>query len=139
MHILKDGRRAFLEFLRNLTPQAVVLALVFISILKLEEGKGSIPVLMLYAIIFTAAFYANASLFIEDAVKSYKPINNELSQLRGQGITNWRLTWRLIKFTWKNQKMFFVELLSIIVIVESGFAFVFITGITSADNFLQHL
>ncbi len=139
MHILKEGRRAFLEFLRNLTPQTIILALVFVSILRFAEGKGSIFVLALYATIFFAAFYANASLFIEDAVKSYKPIHDESSRLKSSAITGWRYSFSLIKFTWKNQKKFFIELISVIAIVEGGFTFVFIMAMKSAESFVKHI
>ena len=66
MHLLEEGREAFLEYLRNLTPQVLIatIALVFFNVAQQEESTCTSGIWWLLFAIFTllglAAAFASA-------------------------------------------------------------------------------
>ncbi|WP_167544265.1 hypothetical protein [Duganella sacchari] len=71
MYILKEGRAAYLEFLRNLTPQILMLSLAFFVGRKIDftqlDWAYATPTFIFYSFMLIAIFaaYANATLFME--------------------------------------------------------------------------
>lgn len=68
--ILNEGRKAFLDYLRNITPQTVLLSMSLLSyykITQLPQNKAGLIFLSLaFFFTFAAACYANITLFYQD-------------------------------------------------------------------------
>lgn len=71
MFFFKDGRKALLEFLRNVTPQTLVISLTIVMGDKLDftvwDWSNWEATVFFYALVLTAllAFIANLTLFID--------------------------------------------------------------------------
>lgn len=68
MYILQDGKVSFLEFLRNLTPQAILLYMFMFYWNELRSDFFSLFNLLMYFVsgfVFTFAFLANLLLFVD--------------------------------------------------------------------------
>jgi hypothetical protein len=138
MYILNDGRNSYLNFLRNLTPQILILTLLVISGSKLDWNKLSSDNLVgnfLFwglVFIFTTAAWANSADFLEDAVeylKKKKPsIDNEYKT---------KTIFGKMKFISRHHTWLFVQMLIALFIVEIGLVGVVIVGIGNATAFLK--
>lgn len=143
MHILNDGRAAFLEFLRNLTPQAVILSIAIVSGIKLDftkiDFKNIGPTLIFWMLIaiWGMAAWANNSLFLEKSLVSVKPINRASRLFSRKGLTGIRLTCANLTYSWRNKRIVFIELVVLMLIVEFGLVVVAISAILSASSILS--
>lgn len=88
--ILNDGRKAFLDYLRNIAPQAILLSFSLFAIYKStrdpQHETGLIFLALLFFAAFSAACYANISLFYKDCFKDsflddFKKYNTRIHQL----------------------------------------------------------
>lgn len=119
MFILDEGRAAFLDFLRNLTPQVLLLSLTFVVGAKLDLGKfdtsnwAQTLVFLSFLVTAVLAGWANTTLFIS----KFAP----LEQLRHDAdFVGPRLqrTWRTIfTYTW-TKKRYLLELVFAILLIE---------------------
>lgn len=142
MHLLNDGRAAFLEFLRNLTPQAVILSIAIVSGMKLDFARvdlantGPTLVFWLLVAIWGMAVWANSSLFLEKSLISVKPINRASRLFSLQGRAGIRLTVANLAYSWRNKRIIFIELIVLMLIVEFGFVIVAFSAIISSASIL---
>lgn len=142
MHLLNDGRAAFLEFLRNLTPQAVILSIAIVSGMKLDftrinlANTGPTLIFWLLVAIWGMAAWANNSLFLEKSLISVRPISRASRLFSLQGLTGIRLTAANLAYSWRNKRIIFIELVVLMVIVEFGLVVVAVSAIFSASSIL---
>lgn len=142
MHLFNDGRAAFLEFLRNLTPQAVILSLAIVSGMRLDftridfTNTGRTLIFWLLIAIWAAAAWANTSLFIEKSLVSVKPISRASRLFARQGRNGLRLTGANIAYSWRNKRVIFIELVVLMLIVEFGLVIVAASAIFNASSIL---
>ena len=72
MHLLKNGRAAFLDYLRNLTPQVLLITMAVLASNRLDftccdwGNTGQTALFLFFMLIGFAAIWANASVFIEN-------------------------------------------------------------------------
>lgn len=142
-----EGRKALLEFLRNLTPQIIflTLALLFGSKLNLNkfqftiEGVSNFIPFFMSLIVFFGASMANITTFIDSAITSNESLNKEIEAIKGQNLKALRRTWNLICAAWKHNKSAFFQLVLALVVAEASFVAVFILAIQGAiaSPFLQ--
>lgn len=143
MHLLKEGRAAFLEFLRNLTPQALILSIAIISGMKLDftrlnfSNTGPTLTFLSLILIWAMAAWSNSSLFLEKSLVTVKPINRASRLFARQGLTSLRLMRANLSYSWRNQKFIFIELVVLMTIIELGLVVVIITAISSASSLLN--
>jgi len=138
MHILNEGRGSYLEFLRNLGPQVLIMVVAIIS------GVNYIPTCCypenFWATFFivciwttwTLAVIANVANFITnftDSVVEFKDAHETT------GIT----VWERIKLLWSKRKSFFFELILVFLVAEVGMVAVVFTGISTAAGLLNNL
>lgn len=135
-----EGRKAFLEFLRNLTPQILFLTISLISGSKLDltqfdfSGSGlwnAFPFAMCLIVFFGAAI-ANIGLFIENAITSNPALDGELEEIKSKAVIAWKRTWLCLCAAWKHNKPAFVEIILALAICEIAFVVVFIVAIQGA-------
>lgn len=137
MYILKEGRAAYLEFLRNLTPQILMLTLAFFLGQKIDFTQFDLayttPTLIFYSFLLIAIFaaYANATLFME----KYSP---SLQVRRGvQKIIKTRVgkqMWVMQLLYFRRRWIVLLEAMLLIFVVELAIAGAFIVALTSASK-----
>ncbi|MGJ7531258.1 hypothetical protein [Variovorax sp. GB1P17] len=143
MYILKDGRAAFLEFLRNLSPQVLLLTIAAISSHRLtftccyvSNIKATLLAICFYAV-WGAAVWANATMFIKNSLVPAKKFDDESRLLAYAGVRGWRNMRTVLAFAWRSDPWVFVEILSIAVVVEVAMVVVMLMAIGSANSFLK--
>jgi hypothetical protein len=135
-----DSRRAFLEFLRNLTPQILFLTLSLIVGSKLDltkfrldsVGVGNAFPFVLCLLIFFGATMANVTLFVDAAITSNEKLDMEVSEIKAKGLKSHRLTWALLCAAWEHNKPAFFQLAMSLLIAEFAFVAVFVIAIQGA-------
>ncbi|MEZ0472774.1 hypothetical protein [Luteimonas salinilitoris] len=107
MSILGEGRPAFLEFLRNLTPQALILAVTLTALSRLDlstwdlgNWKNTVIFYLCFSV-WMLSLIANTIQFIESySEASLKPINAVMAKSRRLLKTSRQsraMLWRLLK------------------------------------------
>lgn len=143
MHIFKEGRAPFLEFLRNLTPQALLLSFAMVAGYRLEltccypENTQQTLVSIFLLAIWLTAVWANSSLFIEKylvAVDRIHPISRLLIR---RGVTGLRHLCALLCYAWRKERMVFVEAIVVFLVVELGLSAQVMYAIGSAVGLLK--
>lgn len=135
-----NQRAAFLEFLRNLTPQVLFLTVALITGSQLDLGhfqfdgqgiKNAVPYLLSIAV-FMAALVANTTLFIEKAVSSSDPLDVELIRIRATPIKRRQKIFRAIAASWIHNRTAFIEIVMAAIFVQAGFVVVALMAIRTA-------
>ena len=136
MFILNEGRGAFLEFLRNLTPQILLLSLCFFMGSKLNfsqiDFNNSTPTFIFFVFLCLAilAGWVNASIFMERFI----PIARVRRAMGLIGKKKVNKKTRMKLFYVLRKKMVFFEGVIIILTVEFGLAGVLISAIATANK-----
>ncbi|SHN36114.1 hypothetical protein SAMN05192549_108135 [Duganella sacchari] len=137
MYIMKEGRAAYLEFLRNLTPQILMLSLAFFLGRKIDFTKFdwsyATPTFIFYAFMIIAVFaaYANATLFMEkfSPITDMRKVVSRIVKTR-KGHLRWKM--QLVYF--KRRWLVLFEALLMVFAIEFGLAGAFVTAVTSASK-----
>lgn len=138
--LLTTGKGAFLEFLRNLTPQILLFSIAIVMASKLDLNKfdlsnfwGTLPFLMVIGVFLCAAI-ANMLMFFEKSCESLDWVNDESKRLHIDGIKGWSHIEALAKILIARNKALFLELLIAGLVVQVGFVVVFFTSIQGATS-----
>ena len=143
-----NGRAAFLEFLRNLTPQVVFLTLALIVSLKINfqvfqpdlEGLKTILPFAICILVFFASFIANTTKFIESAISSNEELDKEVKAIYENKLGFWKKISLIFQATLKLNKKVFIEIILCIIFSYAGFyvaSSMAIQGAISAVKALQ--
>ena len=130
-----DVHEAFLAFLRNLTPQILLLSVAIIESLELDINKfdfsnilNTLP-FILVMVIFFAAVIANILTFIKDSCKStIASIDKDTMLLHAQETTWFKYFKSICIIMWKNSKRLIIEVLVIVLIIQVSLWAVFCTS-----------
>ena len=138
--LLTTGKGAFLEFLRNLTPQILLFSIAIVMATKLDLKRfdlsntwGTLPFLMVIGVFLCAAI-ANMLMFFEKSCESLDWVNDESKRLHNDGIKGWMHIKALARLLIARNKALFLELLIAGLVVQVGFAAVFFASIQGATN-----
>jgi hypothetical protein len=144
-HILTDGRAPFLEFLRNLTPQVILLAVGLRLGAKLHpfnwdpSNWQATSLFIVVIAIWLAAVYANTTTFIEKYLEAAsKPIEDESKRLFKDGVNGPRHIWEIMKFSFKNQKSIFFEMIILVGTIEVGLLASVVMAIQQGSQLFSH-
>jgi hypothetical protein len=129
MHITGKGRDAFLDFLRNLTPQAFLGAssIVVLSFIRKPwdrwENYGfGLLALSLVAIVLLAAS-ANMSRFLDNAFSESTWGRRTLRVIKARESSAWKQAYLFLEATWQRRRVMFVEfVVAVSIIYLSVFA-----------------
>lgn len=135
-----ETRRAFLEFLRNLTPQILFLTIALISSSNLELNKFDLSAAGLWRtlpfalciFVFLGSAMANVGIFIDSAVTSSPELDERTEEIRSTDVSSWKRTWLLICAAWKHNKSAFFQIILAMVICEVAFVVVYIVAVQGA-------
>ena len=115
---LGGGRAAFLEFLRNLTPQIIFLTLSLLAAVKIDfrkpqldwEGFLNLLPFVSCVLIFFGALLANSTRFLETAVSSNEQLDIEIRRIRAKELGTYDAIVALISATWRLNRGVFAEI-----------------------------
>jgi ABC-type multidrug transport system permease subunit len=143
--IFTTGRAAFLEYLRNLTPQILIItaAIIFgsdldINRFDLSNTKASLPFVLAMATFFAAAI-ANMLNFFESSATSLNDVNSVSAKLLRRGFNGWRLARAVTEYIRRRRKILFLEIGIPFVIVQVGFLVVLFSSFVTATNIYKSL
>lgn len=137
---LGNGRKALLEFLRNLTPQILFLTIALISAASLDlnkpqwdwDGLRNVLPSVACLLIFIGATIANMTTFVEAALESNEELDKEVAAIRARNLKPYRLTTALLFAALKHNKPAFAKVTLSVIIAEFALVAVFITAIQGA-------
>lgn len=139
MHLFKDGRAPFLEFLRNLTPQALILSIAILSGHDLQwscchvENTWETILSAVFFMIWVAAVWANSSLFVQRYLISVERIDRVSKRLGQRKVTGFRHLQMLLTYAWRYRRVVFLELVFVGAVLEIGMTAVVIFGVTNSQ------
>jgi hypothetical protein len=136
-----EGRKAFLEFLRNLTPQILFLTLSLIWWTKIDlttadfnmAGFAKVLPFAMCLLVFLAAMIANMGLFIDSAITSTPALDVQVETINSKKMRAWERTGRLLFAAWKHNKPAFFQVILVLAICEISLTVVFIAAIQGAS------
>lgn len=146
MHILDGGRTAYLEFLRNLSSQAIILAVAFVVIAKnnlqpltccyIENTKETFVTISCFALWFFACL-ANLTLFMEKFLLSQTKTNRVFRICKHRNYSLKKRLFLTMKYSLHNEKFMFVELIIFTVICIISMAIVFLLAMNSSASYFK--
>ncbi len=140
IYILNDGREPFLNFLRNLTPQILIFALLLnlATMLNFSKFDLSNTKATLYFYLFVAMFllacYANFSLFLRHYRKHVKRFDKMVCILRKRGYSPVRASLLSFYFVWQRKRVELIESVFVVGLLPIALGSVIILGLQNADN-----
>lgn len=138
MHLFKEGRAPFLEFLRNLTPQALILSIAMLSGHNLQwscchvENTWETILSAVFFMIWVAAVWANSSLFVQRYLISVERIDRVSKRLGQRKVTGFRHLQMLLTYAWRYRRVV-LELVFVGAVLEIGMTAVVIFGVTNSQ------
>lgn len=141
MHILSEGRKDFLDFLRNLTPQAILLSMSFLTFQKMvyeelytQRNIFLLAIATIFTLTWLAATYCSITLFLENSIRL-----PELDRGKPEGTIDFlRKLIKNIIICWKFRKTIFLEILIIFIIIETSVVITMYNAIQITANLLRH-
>lgn len=135
-----EGRRALLEFLRNLTPQILFMTLAIVLGAKLDmshfdfspQGIKNAGPFVMCIIVFMGAAIANTTLFIDAAITSNESLDNAANEIKEMQLKALPRTWHLACAAWRFNKPAFVQLALALIITEAAIVAIFLLAIQGA-------
>lgn len=133
-----DGRKPLLDFLRNLTPQIVMLAIAIVASSKLDLNKFDLTIdglqrtlpFAMCLFVFFASLMANFSTFLEDSLMACK--KRELVPFITDESTGLPRIAALLSDVWLKHKLAVCRMVLVMVVAEAAMCVVFIMSIQSA-------
>jgi hypothetical protein len=143
LELLNGGRRAYLEFIRNLTPQAVLCSFVLLLGSKLGfhyEPDNTILTFLFIIILgaFVVAVHANSTLFYENGFSNWKrwlSKTDGLLKIRRVSLGR-RIIAKLIAI-WRNRLIEFLEVTVALYFVQVALVIVIFFAMQSASVILK--
>lgn len=143
MHVLGAGRVAFLEFLRNLTPQILLLSLALVVSSKLTnsccyvENVSITLTAIAFWMLWFLAFSTNLAHFFENYMVVIKSQQRVRRLLMRAGKTNLSLTLAMFTFMVRSNKLLLVEFLFVLVTALYAFVAVGLVAANTARSLLH--
>ncbi|MGH8109973.1 MAG: hypothetical protein ACREO1_14795 [Arenimonas sp.] len=126
MHLLNTGRPAFLEFLRNLTPQTMLISLCLVLWHGLdfsefdENNWQNTSAFFVIAFISILAFLANTLQFMENASCSFGWLDKAASKNKRIAKTSCGRMFALLRIVFKRKPLIFAELTLAALVLNAG-------------------
>jgi hypothetical protein len=136
---------ALLEYLRNLTPQILLLALSLVAWIRVDTNKSDyswngIQTVLTPALlfgVFLIAFFSNTLQLIERAVSASEAVDIEVTRLARRDIPLHKKFFGLIPVIWRHDRMFAVRATIAIVVVLVGSVTLFAAAVPQAVGLLR--
>lgn len=143
---MRDARGAYLNFLRNLTPQIFLLSLALILGRKLDFSRfdiNNVPLTFAFFIflgLFLLSFIANASLFYEEAFAELTAWRKEKHiQLKSENYKGFPYFGAMTLAVWKERRVEFIIAALFPTLMQFIFAGVVGVAVISTINMLHSI
>jgi len=136
----KEGSRHLLEFLRNLTPQVLLLSTSFVLYIlwrKSPDSYGYIALLVAISAMCLAAIVANANNFLDNAFSHSAAIAAERDRLKATAPDGRASIRQIIRYIWNEKRGTFFELAIAVVFLYSALFAILIAAVTTASNAMK--
>ncbi|AYF20052.1 hypothetical protein ACJO2A_23445 [Vibrio parahaemolyticus] len=144
MKFIRSGRKHYLEFLRNLTPQVLLLSFALTVGSRLNFGvfdlSNWLPTAIFFVLLiaFLSAFYANCCQFVAGVYGDFGRWSDKIGRAAA---SNGRAGRRRIMFIicalWRYKKIVFLEVIFIVFFIQIAFSIVTVSAILAATRQLQ--
>jgi hypothetical protein len=136
---------ALLEYLRNLTPQILLLALGLVAWVRVDTSKpdfswSGIQNVLTPALLFgvcIAAFWSNTQQLLERAVTASEAVDIEATRLARRDIPLHRKVLGLVPIVWRHDRMFAARTVGVILVVFVGSVTLFAAAVPQAVTLLR--
>lgn len=136
MYLLsKDGSKHLLEFLRNLTPQVLLLSSALILYVLWGRNSGAYYYLVLFVGIVAMcilALMANINNFLDNAFSHSAEIAAERDRLKGESVNGAKRIRFILKYIWTDKPKTFIELLFALGLIYGAIFAILVTSVVSA-------
>lgn len=146
MHIFEEGRKAFLEFLRNLTPQIVLLALAFAVGSRINFSKfdlGNVPTTVFFFALIAlaiAGMAANSINFLSEYCISLEKLDNAIkAKLGPDRVAIFCWAGIVLAEAWKLKRRLAVEIVVALVAINTVMLGVVIGAMFQGAGFLKNI
>jgi hypothetical protein len=136
----KEGNRHLLEFLRNLTPQVLLLSTCLILYILWRKNPDSYVYLVLsvaIAVMCIAAIAANANNFLDNAFSHSAAIAAERDRLKAAASNGRASIRQIIRYIWREKRGTFFELAIAVIFLYSALFAILVTAVATASRALQ--
>jgi len=140
-----DGRTAFLEFLRNLTPQILFLTLAIVLSAGLDlshfeitiQGfKNAAPYVICLGF-FYGSVTANCTKFLDASIAASGAMKIQVGRVQARGLGPLRTTVALVRASWQYEKAMILKVVLVAVVAEAGVVTVFFAARQGAISSLK--
>ncbi|EIO4107045.1 TPA: hypothetical protein ACGU4U_004279 [Vibrio vulnificus] len=144
MKFMHSGRKHYLEFLRNLTPQVLLLSFTFTVGSRLNFGvidlSNWFPTVIFFVLLiaFISAFYANCYQFVSGVYGDFGRWSDKIGRaaaLDGRAGLN-RVMFIVCAF-WRYKKIVLLEMVFILFFIQIAFSIVTVSAILAATQQLK--
>lgn len=136
MYLLsKDGSRHLLEFLRNLTPQVLLLSSALVIFVIWRKSPGNYLYLALFlgvAVMCTVAAIANSGNFMDNAFSHSAAIAAERDRLKQESVQGLARLRGIVSYIWRERRGTFFELAIAVLFVYGALIVVLVASVTAA-------
>lgn len=143
MFVLKEGRRPFLEFLRNLTPCALLFSTAIVLFVNLDfrrvDWSNWANTLGFFSCSFFAcvACLANASLFLDASLESLERFSRVPRALGLRTKSHWRIVVASLRLLSRRAPAVFYDLMITMLVMNVGLLVVLIAAVNGARSALR--
>lgn len=141
LELLNDGRPHYLEFLRNLTPQIILLSLALYLMNRLDLSRfdlansGPTFLFLLFFGAFALAFYANTTLFYERCFSQWRVwLKETQDSLVAQGLTRLKISSAIYLAIWRERFVEVMEVIAVLIFLQVALAAVVVMSAHSASS-----
>ena len=144
MHILGAGRSAFLEFLRNLTPAALLASIAFLLWFRLDFTSIDLSnwstTVAFFGCALTAAlaFWANVWSFLDNAFTPIPKLDRAMRYLRRRELSNVARLKALATLTWRAKPTIVIEAVLAVIVVYAALFVGVISALSAAATALRN-
>ncbi|MBD9407237.1 hypothetical protein IB236_17990 [Acidovorax sp. ACV02] len=133
----KEGQRALLEFLRNLTPQVLLattalLLWIHLDFKRFDLSNWPSTVAFFSCVgVFWLAFLANLNQFVDALLDNLTVYARFARRERVRGVHRWRAVFRTLRTMFTHRRMLFADFLGTVVIANIGLLTVTISALNA--------
>ena len=143
LELLNGGRSAYLEFLRNLTPQGLLFSFILLLGSKLGfhySPDNTIPTFLFFMLfgMFGMAVHANSTIFYERGFANWKRWLSKMDGfLRIRRLSRGQRVAAKIKAIWRNRLIEYIELNIALYFIQVALGIVIFSATQSAHVILK--
>ena len=136
MYLLsKDGSRHLMEFLRNLTPQVLLLSSALVIFVLWRKHPATYWYLILFigvSVMCIVAALANSGNFLDNAVSHAAAIAEERDRLKAESVNGFARLRRILAYIWREERGAFLEAVIAILFIYIALVVILVASVTSA-------